>query len=279
MVKKYGLLGHPISHSFSPMIHKRLFELCGDKFSTYDLFDMDRSEIGRFFDGFNNLDGFNVTIPYKINMYEKLTSLDQTAKRYGSVNTVKRLENGLYRGYNTDIDGFLKSLESQGISLCGEILLLGCGGVGKVAAVETVSHGGSLTIALRNSSIPKVLKFKTNLLKIQKDAKIKIVDINKIPKINYDLLINATPCGMFPNVNEIPILPEICEKCSTIFDLIYNPKQTVLMKTGKMFGAKVLGGVNMLVWQAVYAHNIWDGSTYNEKDIKNLIEDIKNQLN
>lgn len=277
MIKNYGLLGHPLSHSLSPQIHRRLFELCGDKFSTYELFDVDISEMGRFFHGFNNLDGFNVTIPYKIDMYEKLMSLDQTAKRYGAVNTVKRLENGLYRGYNTDIDGFLKSIESEGISLCGEILLLGFGGVGKMAAVETVSQKGSLTIALRNPSSPKVLKFMTDLLKIQKDAKIKIVNINKIPKINYDLLINATPCGMFPNMSEIPVSFEICKKCSTIFDLIYNPTQTVLMKTGKMFGAKVVGGMTMLVWQAVFAHKIWNGSIYNKKDIKNLISDMKNR--
>ena len=191
MIKNYGLLGHPLSHSLSPQIHRRLFELCGDKFSTYELFDVDISEMGRFFHGFNNLDGFNVTIPYKIDMYEKLMSLDQTAKRYGAVNTVKRLENGLYRGYNTDIDGFLKSIESEGISLCGEILLLGFGGVGKMAAVETVSQKGSLTIALRNPSSPKVLKFMTDLLKIQKDAR----KSGKVKRPIWPMIILRTPKG------------------------------------------------------------------------------------
>ena len=277
-MKNYGLLGHPLSHSISPQIHRRLFKLCGDKFSTYELFDLNAYETERFFDKFNDLNGFNVTTPYKIDMYHKLTNLDKTAQKYASVNTVRRLKDGSYKGYNTDIDGFLKSIESEGIELGGNVLLLGCGGVGRMAATETVQQRGNLTVAVRNSSLDRAKKFKTALLKIHKDAKIQIADINNIPKINFNLLINATYCGMFPNVDESPVSTEVCSQVSTIFDLIYNPRQTALMKTGKMFGAKVFGGLNMLVWQAVCAHKIWNGAIYNENDIKKLIKDMENEL-
>lgn len=278
MKKFYGLIGHPLSHSFSPQIHKKLFELSSIKNSTYELLDISPSEFNTFINDASNLDGFNITIPYKIKMFEKLKQLDVTAKKYGSVNTVNKESDGSYKGYNTDILGLLKSINSKGIFLNKDVLLLGCGGVGRMVAIETISQNGNLTIAVKNSSIQKAQNLKLEIIKQYKSANIKIVNINKIPNVYFDLLINATPCGMFPNINEIPISPNVCSKTQAIFDLIYNPNETMLMKTGKSYGCKIIGGLEMLVWQAVYAQQIWNNIKFNENDIQNLINEMKNKF-
>lgn len=278
MKKFYGLIGHPLSHSFSPQIHKKLFELSSIKNSTYELLDISPYEFNTFMNKRPNLDGFNVTIPYKIKIFEKLKQLDVTAKKYGSVNTVNKEPDGSYKGYNTDILGLLKSINSEGISLSKDVLLLGCGGVGRMVAIETISQNGDLTIAVKNSSIQKAQNLKLEIIKQYKSANIKIVNINKIPNVYFDLLINATPCGMFPNINEIPISPNVCSKTQAIFDLIYNPNETMLMKTGKSYGCKIIGGLEMLVWQAVYAQQIWNDIKFNENDIQNLINEMKNKF-
>lgn len=275
MKKFYGLIGHPLSHSFSPQIHQKLFELSSIKDSTYELLDISPSEFNTFISNTFNLDGFNITIPYKIKIFKKLKQLDVTAKKYGSVNTVKKESDGSYKGYNTDILGLLKSINSEGISLNKDVLLLGCGGVGRMVAIETISQNGNLTIAVKNSSIQKAQNLKLEIIKQYKSANIKIVNINKIPNVYFDVLINATPCGMFPNVNEIPISPNICSKTRAIFDLIYNPNETMLMKTGKSYGCKIIGGLEMLVWQAVYAQQIWNNIKFNESDIRNLMNEMK----
>lgn len=278
MKKFYGLIGHPLSHSFSPQIHQKLFELSSIKNSTYELLDISPSEFNTFINNASNLDGFNITIPYKIKMFEKLKQLDVTAKKYGSVNTVNKESDGSYKGYNTDILGLLKSINSKEIFLNKDVLLLGCGGVGRMVAIETISQNGNLTIAVKNSSIQKAQNLKLEIIKQYNSANIKIVDINKIPNIYFDLLINATPCGMFPNINEIPISPNVCSKTQAIFDLIYNPNETMLMKTGKSYGCKIIGGLEMLVWQAVYAQQIWNNIKFNENDIQNLINEMKNKV-
>ncbi len=275
MKKFYGLIGHPLSHSFSPQIHKKLFKLSSIKNSTYELLDISPYEFNTFMNKRPNLDGFNVTIPYKIKIFEKLKQLDVTAKKYGSVNTVNKEPDGSYKGYNTDILGLLKSINSEGISLSKDVLLLGCGGVGRMVAIEIISQNGNLTIAVKNSSIQKAQHLKAEIIKQYKSANIKIVNINKIPNVYFDVLINATPCGMFPNINEIPISPNVCSKTLAIFDLIYNPNETMLMKTGKSYGCKIIGGLEMLVWQAVYAQQIWNNIKFNENDIHNLINEMK----
>lgn len=278
MQKFYGLVGHPLSHSLSPQIHQKLFHLSSNEESTYKLIDISPSNFNEFIDELSNLDGFNVTIPYKIKMFDKLKQLDITAKKYGAVNTINKEPNGKYKGYNTDILGLLKSINSEGISLNKNILLLGCGGVGRMIAIETISQKGNLTIAVKNSSIEKAQKLKAKIIKQYKSANIEIVKINKIPNSYFDLLINATPCGMFPNKKQIPISANVCSKVSTIFDLIYNPHETMLMKVGKSCGAKIIGGMEMLVWQAAYAQQIWNNTKFNTVDIKNLIIEMKNKV-
>lgn len=278
MKKLYGLIGHPLSHSLSPQIHQKLFELSSNKNSTYKLIDILPSKFSTFIDKPPNLDGFNITIPYKIKMFAKLKQLDLTAKKYGCVNTVNREPNGIYKGYNTDVLGFLKSISSEGIYLNKNVLLLGCGGVGRMIAIETISQKGNLTIAIKNSSIQKAQKLKAEIIKQYKLANIQIVDINKISNVYFDVLINATPCGMFPEISQMPVSPKVCSKVSAIFDLIYNPHETMLMKTGKAYGAKIIGGMDMLVWQAAYAQQIWNNTTFVESDIKNLINEMKNKV-
>ena len=278
MENEYRLIGYPLSHSISPIIHKRLFELSGNLDARYSLIEIEPSQMKENFQNLFNLSGFNVTIPYKEFVYEHLKELDESAKRYGSVNVVHKNADGICKGYNTDVYGFLKAIYSMGASLKSNVLLLGCGGVGRMMAIETAIKGGNLTIAVRQSSNEKALKLKQEIENSYKDIRVEIVDINNIPKKKYDLLINSTPSGMYPNIYDIPIDPTICAYTTYLFDAIYNPKETVLMKAAKIYGAKVLGGMSMLIWQAVAAHEIWDNVVYQNKDIYMLIQDMYNDM-
>lgn len=143
-MRRFGLIGHPLGHSLSPQIHTRLFELSGEAVD-YNLYDITPEDLKGKFDFLAELDGFNVTIPHKVDIIGYCDRLSEGAERYRSVNCLK---NGAEKvGYNTDVLGFTKSIELLGASLCSKVLLIGCGGVGRMMAIETALEGGNLTVA------------------------------------------------------------------------------------------------------------------------------------
>ncbi len=265
---KFGLLGHPLGHSMSPFIHGELFKLAGVD-GVYDLYDISPQELsakkGLLFD----LDGFNVTIPYKKQIISYLDCLDQSAGRYNSVNVVKTGDKNI--GYNTDVVGFLKSIQSLGASLDGKVLMLGCGGVAQMMGAESVLAGGSLTIAVRDVNSSKVKDLVSLLKNIKNDAEVDVVDIKNISG-SFDILLNATSVGMHPDINESPVSEQVVANCRYLFDAIYNPKQTMLAKYAQKHNLAYMTGMEMLVRQAAEAQTIWFDAHFDEKDIKQLIE-------
>ena len=264
---KFGLLGHPLGHSMSPFIHSELFKLAGvnGSYSLFDVCPQDLPSKTNLFD----LNGFNVTIPYKKEIIKYLDCLDVTASRYNSVNVVKTGENRV--GYNTDVVGFLKSVENMGATLSGKVLMLGCGGVSQMMGAETILAGGCLTVAVRDVNSQKVSDLVSLLKKIKNDAQIDVVDIKNI-KGSFDILLNATSVGMHPNVDESPVSQDVVANCKYVFDAIYNPKDTMLAKFAQKHGVKCVTGMEMLVRQAAEAQTIWFGACFDEKDIKELID-------
>ena len=240
----YGLLGRKLGHSFSK-------EYFTDKFSRLNLNDSyvnieldDVSEIVSFVKENNDLKGFNVTVPYKEAIIPYLDDIDNVAKEVGAVNTVKVYNNGMLKGFNTDVIGFEKLLESTRLQdYKTTSLIFGSGGASK--AVQYV---------LRNNNIP----FKIVSRNVDLGIKISYDEINSTGFSLYSLVINTTPVGMFPNVNEYLELPYSTITSQNIFiDLIYNPAETIFLEKARLKGAAVFNGLTMLYEQAEAAWKIW----------------------
>ena len=278
-MRKFGLIGHPLGHSLSPQIHTRLFELSGETVD-YQLYDIAPEELTSKYAFLSTLDGFNITIPHKVGIIDYCNSLSEGAERYRSVNCI---DNSSKIGYNTDVMGFTKSIDMLGASLNSTVLLIGCGGVGRMMAIETALSGGKLIIAALKSDEALAQQAVKEIKEKKPDADVRIVlssgalDTSDfggdMPHI--DLLVNATPIGMHPKTDRMPCTPAILENVSYVFDAIYNPKETLLAKTAKEKGAKAMTGMAMLVLQAVAAHEIWDNASYNKEDIDKLISDME----
>lgn len=275
MSEKYAILGYPLKHTMSPPIHEKLFALSG-KNAEYEIMEIPPENLNKQKDTLRSLNGFNITIPHKISIIDFMDKLDASAERYHSVNCAVN-KNGILTGYNTDCIGFLRALEAEGLSLENKVLQIGCGGVGRMIAIETVSHGGELTIAVRNEDYQSALKTAAEIRNNYKNSSVNVVGISEI-KGSFGLLINATPVGMYPDANACPAEEKVISECGSIFDVIYNPVKTKLMSIAENLGKKVVGGMAMLVWQAVVAHEIWDGSAYNDHDISEIIADMEKQV-
>ena len=271
----YALTGYPLGHSMSPFIHKALFEISKID-ASYGLVETPPEDLG---DSFKNtlsaFRGFNVTIPHKTAVIKYLDELSPRAELFGAVNTVDVREDKIV-GHNTDCAGFLSALQSADIELGGDVLLLGSGGVARMIAFESVLAGANLTIAVRESGVPKAEKIKKEIKqKLSKDCKIILLDE---AEGTYDLIINGTPVGMFPNVDACPVKKEVIQSSKAAFDVIYNPYETVFIKYAKQAGIKYSGGLSMLVWQAAVAQEIWNGVKFSNEDIDKVIDLTQKEL-
>ncbi|MBO5319158.1 MAG: shikimate dehydrogenase [Ruminococcus sp.] len=274
-MNKFALTGHPLGHSMSPLIHDRLFALSGFDAEPYQLLDIAPEDIPSSRDVFGEYLGMNVTIPHKQAVISLMDELGDSAKRYSSVNCIKN-DNGRLIGYNTDCDGFLCSVELLPIS--GNVVVLGCGGVGRMMAIETALHGGALTLAIRPDDIKKAQILMAEILEKCSGASVKIADISALDG-SYDLLVNATPVGMFPKTNACAVSDKVIENSLSFFDAVYNPTETLLMKKARALGKTAVGGASMLVYQAVKAHEIWYGGSFSTEDISEIILEVENEVN
>ena len=263
MQRKYALLGGKLGHTLSPPIHKRLFELKSREFE-YTLIESEPEQLDGKKGELSALAGYNVTIPHKQSVIAFMDRLDDSAKRYGAVNCVDN-KGGASVGYNTDCDGFLRSVRAEGGRLDGSVLLLGAGGVGRMMAIEACLAGGRLTMAVLESFMEQTEKVREDILALVPSAQVRIVSIGNIPDEHFDTLINATPVGMYPKCDACAVTDEVIANADFVFDAIYNPKETLLIQKAKAMGKKAVGGMAMLVWQAVAAHARGEGDSYRDE--------------
>lgn len=272
--KKFALIGYPLKHTISPFIHQRLFKLNKIK-AEYKLLNIKPEHLAHNYKTIlKSLDGYNITIPNKIKIMNFVDKIDYTSKICGSINTVKNNLNKSY-GFNTDINGFLKSTKNNKISLTGNIVILGAGGAARAVSFACSNYAKTITLAIRETSFKKA-KYILYTLK-NTPAKIKITSINNL-NTPIDVLINATPVGMFPNQNAVLVNENILKNCKCVIDLIYNPYETILLKKAKANGSQTLGGLDMLVWQAAFAQKIWNDVDFNIQDINEIIEESKLEI-
>ena len=264
--KSFALIGCPLGHTKSPAIHHMLMEAAGivGSYTAREVADIGSAEF------LASLDGYNVTIPHKTAIIPLLDELDERAALFGAVNTVKN-ENGRSIGYNTDCAGFLRALEGAEIPLGGRVLILGSGGVSRMFAFESVLVGAEVTIAARNAA--KALEIKKEIKeKTKKDCR--IITLSTVGGA-YDLIINGTPVGMFPNVKESPLPREVVAQAGAVFDAVYNPAETLLLRYAREAGVKHLNGLPMLVWQAAVAQEIWNGVKFHDNAVGDIIEQLR----
>ncbi|MDE5834530.1 MAG: shikimate dehydrogenase, partial [Ruminococcus sp.] len=177
---------------------------------------------------------------------------------------------------NTDCDGFLMSAEKLPIS--ENVAVLGCGGVGRMMAIETALHGGKLTLAVIPQDVKNAQILMAEILSKCSDASVRIADIATLDE-SFDLIVNATPVGMYPKTDNCAISDSLIEKCGSVFDAIYNPTETLLMKKVRSQGKIAVGGASMLVYQAVKAHEIWYGGKFTTENIDPIIKAVEDSVN
>lgn len=273
-MKKYALIGHPLGHSMSPLIHERLFALSGISDFSYELVDIAPENLPSSKELIESFAGLNVTIPHKQNVIPFMDVLGASAERYNSVNCIDN-KDGKLTGYNTDCDGFLMSAEK--LPITENVAVLGCGGVGRMMAIETALHGGKLTLAVIPQDIKNAQILMAEILSKCSEASVRIADIATLDE-NFDLIVNATPVGMYPKVDNCAISDSLIEKCGSVFDAIYNPTETLLMKKVRSQGKTAVGGASMLVYQAVKAHEIWYGGKFATEDINPIIKAVEESV-
>ncbi|WMI67829.1 shikimate dehydrogenase [Mangrovimonas sp. YM274] len=241
---KLGLLGRNISYSFSKGYFSKKFETESLPY-VYENFDLERiSEFNSVLQNNPELIGFNVTIPYKEQIIPLLNTLDDTAKEIGAVNTVKVQKDGTLKGYNTDYYGFQASLQPFLKAQHKTALILGTGGASKAVAYALKNLGISFEFVSRTP--------RENVKFIYKDL---TEDIIK----EHTVIINCTPLGTHPNVNQCPDIPyDGLTPDHLVYDLIYNPEQTKFLTCGDIKNAITVNGSKMLELQAEKAWEIWN---------------------
>ena len=238
-MRDFGLIGRNISYSFSKEFFKHKFESQGITGATYSVFDIDNlREIHQILQN-KNLKGFNVTIPYKQEIISFLDELNPEAEKIGAVNCVK-ISNKKLIGYNTDAFGFRKSLQPLLKEDSIKALILGDGGAAKAVKYILEELNISYKTVRRNKGF-------TYSQLTEKDIQ------------DHSLIINCTPLGTFPEVEEMPLIPyEFLTKNHVLFDLIYNPSKTRFLEMGELKGATIKNGNEMLVFQAEKSWEIWN---------------------
>ena len=248
---KFGLLGRTLGHSFSPRIHNALGN------TNYELFEREPSQLQEFFAN-PELQGINITFPYKVNALEACDVVDPRAERIGCVNTMVR-KDGKWHGYNTDYDGFVFTLKHAGIDVSGkECIILGDG-----------ASSATVHVALEDLGAKSITHLSRKTAPLYTDAP------------NYyetaQIIINCTPIGMYPHNPASLIDIMQFSKLEGVVDLIYNPRRTVLLLQAEMMDIPHCDGLPFLVAQGVEAANHFQGESFGTKEIEQILRDMRRE--
>jgi shikimate dehydrogenase len=245
IMRKFGLIGFPLTHSFSKKYFTEKFEKDGILNCQFDLYEIpDVADFETVLKENPGLEGMSVTIPYKQDVIRLLHELDPACELIGAVNCIQ-IRNGYRKGFNTDYIGFKESLKNWLGSEIPKALVLGTGGASK-----------AVKVALRDLGVDFL-----SVSRSPRENQITYDDLKQNPAFlqNFPLIINTTPLGTFPKTEEMPEIPvEMLTASHRVYDLVYNPSETTLMKICLEKGGKVKNGMDMLVLQAEAAWAIWN---------------------
>jgi shikimate dehydrogenase len=252
----YCVIGNPIKHSKSPLIHNYIFQKLNID-AVYLAFEIKDLKAFFTFVRDTNVKGISITIPHKVESIKYIDEVEPIIEKIKAINTVKN-KNGKLIGYNTDIVGVIKAFETNGTkSLKGKTsLILGSGGVARAVIWALVEMGTeSITIAGRTPE--KLEELKNEVIPHFKN--IEAISLSKVSEIikNTDVIANCTPIGMIPNTEESSIDTNLINQNHIVFDTVYTPKETKLIKDSKQVGAKTILGIDMFIFQALEQDKIW----------------------
>lgn len=258
--KVCGVIGDPVEHTMSPVMHNAAFKKLGMDYR-YLPFRVSKEELGRTIADMRalNIRGLNVTIPHKVAVIPFLDKLDPLAKEIGAVNTIVN-DDGVLTGYNTDATGFLQALLDNGVEPEGKrVVILGAGGASRAISFILAEKGARLVILNRRLNRAKELA--RSVSRSSKDiAALKLDEANLAKAMEgAEVLVNATSVGMSPGTGETPLPARLLKPGLVVFDIVYNPVRTRLLREAEAAGARTISGIDMLVWQGAMAFEKWTG--------------------
>jgi shikimate dehydrogenase len=252
----YCVIGNPIKHSKSPLIHNYIFQKLNID-AVYLAFEIKDLKAFFTFVRDTNVKGISITIPHKVESIKYIDEVEPIIEKIKAINTVKN-KNGKLIGYNTDIVGVIKAFETNGTkSLKGKTsLILGSGGVAR-AVIWALVEMGTESITIAGRTLEKLEELKNEVIPHFKN--IETISLSKVSEIikNTDVIANCTPIGMIPNTEESPIDTNLINQNHIVFDTVYTPKETKLIKDSKQVGAKTILGIDMFIFQALEQDKIW----------------------
>ncbi len=258
-----GVIGDPVEHTMSPVMHNAAFRERGIDYF-YVPFRVKKEELGKAIEGMRalNIKGLNVTIPHKVAILQFLDKLDSLAEQIGAVNTIVN-DDGVLTGYNTDATGFLQALLERGIEPEGKnVVIIGAGGASRAISFILADRGAHLVILNRLLELDWAKELSGRI----SQAFSKEVEALELNRENLtgalgkaDILVNATSVGMSPNIDQTPVDADLLRPELVVFDIVYNPIKTRLLREAEAAGAETISGLDMLIWQGALAFEIWTG--------------------
>ena len=244
----FGLIGNPVAHSLSPVMHNQAFAATGYN-GIYLAFRV--TDPGTAITGIAalNFKGVSVTLPHKVAVMGYLDEVDETAARIGAVNTIVNNQ-GRLTGYNTDCTGALEALRTRTSIKNKSVALIGAGGAARAIGFGLVAAGGQVTILNRT---------RVSGERLAADLQAQFLPLDKWAANHYEILINTTPVGMHPETDATPIPKEDLSKDMVVMDIVYNPLETRFLKEAAASGCRIINGIDMFVSQGAQQFELWTG--------------------
>lgn len=272
-----GLIGNPVEHTKSPVIHNGLAAMFGHNL-VYVPFHVE-ADLAKAVEGAYalNILGMNVTVPYKSDVIPSLKEVDRLAAQIGAVNTLVRMEGG-YKGYNTDMPGLYRAMKEDGVELKNaDVLILGAGGVARAVAVLAADKKAR-KIRVLNRTIERAQTIAAEVREYYPDADIAAMELSAYEALegNEWVAIQATSVGMYPKTEEVVIAEEnFYKKVKVGYDLIFNPEETKFMKLLKEAGKEAYNGLKMLLYQGIIAYELWNECEVTKEQAAIIYEEMR----
>lgn len=279
-----GIIGNPVEHTMSPVIHNTLSQSMGINMA-YVPFHVKDGQLEAAVKGAYGLNilGMNVTVPYKSDVVAQLAEIDPLAEKIGAVNTLVRTEGG-YKGYNTDMTGLLRAMKSDGINIEGEeVIILGAGGVGRAVAFLCAANGAD-KVYLLNRNVEKADSVAAEVNKALATEHVEPMAPSDYQKLlrgaeNRYVVIQCTSVGLSPNVNDVVIADgDFYHYIRFGYDLIYSPRETQFMKYVTDNGGMAFNGLKMLLYQALDAFELWNGCKVSDENAQQIYQKLQEKL-
>ncbi len=275
-----GLLGCPVEHTLSPVIHAALAELTGINLA-YLPFRVEKEALGDAVRGAHALNvlGLNVTVPHKERVLPFLDGIDPLAERIGAVNTLVRTEKG-YRGYNTDMPGLYRAMVSDGVQVDGEsVIILGAGGVARAVAFMLADRAEKILLLNRTVEKAAAIAQEVNAFTgLETASAMPISDYEKLAGGGY-IVVQATNVGMYPDTDSVVISDKaFYEKVRIGYDLIFNPADTLFMRKVREAGGLSHNGLKMLLYQGIIAYELWNNVKITEEQALWVYDRLKERI-